>query len=212
MKLLALAISLLSLGPAFSASFDCSKARSNHEKFICSNPEVNDADSLLGIAYSQAMKSFRYSELIRDDQRNWLRIHYRDCGAVQKCVKLLRERIQELNSYRTAKIFTNSVGTKNFSHEGGTIIFIQNESGFAARFLGNWMPQWNMDPNKMKGFPHDGHWCDDTVELQRKGNTFTPKDTSLDFSLLVDDKKITMKGWISCSPRTGFGEGVYPLL
>jgi len=39
------------------ASFDCAKASTKHEKMICDNPELNEADEEMGNRYSRTMKN-----------------------------------------------------------------------------------------------------------------------------------------------------------
>ena len=39
-----------------AASFDCAKASTKHEKMICDNPELNEADEIMGKIYSTTMQ------------------------------------------------------------------------------------------------------------------------------------------------------------
>jgi hypothetical protein len=41
-----------------------------------------------------------------------------------------------------------------------TIIIFDESGTISARFLGNWMSDMAMDPNKIKGYHFDGKWCD----------------------------------------------------
>jgi hypothetical protein len=133
---------------------------------------------------------------------------YRNCGVLAKCLDLIKIRINELKKYDRASIYTNYKENKFSVHEGTIVIF--DESGVkTARFLGNWMTDMNMDPNKIKGYPFDGKWCDEDVDLVKKGNVFVSKDSSNEISLIIDASKIVMQGHLMCSPRTGFGEGIY---
>lgn len=192
---------------AHSASFDCKKASTSHEKLICNTPELNEADTQLGNTYALVLKNFKFPDLIRADQRSWL-FGYRDCGVVAKCLDLIKNRINELSKYQNASVYTDYKENK-FSAHGGTIIIFDEIGGKTARFFGNWMTDAYMDPNKIKGYPFDGKWCDVDLELLKKGNVFVSKDSSDKISLTIDSTKIVMKGHLSCSPRTGFGEGTY---
>jgi len=200
-------LSLTFVQLSHAASFDCKKASTNHEKLICNNPELSEADSQLGDMYRSALKNFKYSELIKEDQRLWLS-GYRSCGVLVKCLFLIKNRLIELNKYQKASIYTDYKENK-FIADGGTIVIFDELGVKTARFLGNWMPDAYTDLNKIKGYPFDGNWCDVNIELLKKGHMFVPKDSSDEFSLIIDASKIIMKGFLSCSPRTGFGEGTY---
>jgi uncharacterized protein len=208
MKNIFILVSLfLAVNFAHSASFDCKKATTSHEKFICNSQELNEVDTQLGATYSSVLKSFKFPELIKEDQRSWLN-EYRNCGALTKCLNLAKSRTTELKKYSKATVYTDYKENKFLASEGTIIIF--DESGtISARFLGNWMSDMAMDPNKIKGYPFDGKWCDLDVELLKKENVFISKDSSEEISLSIDPSKIIMKGQLMCSPRTGFGEGTY---
>lgn len=208
MNLIYLVFALVFISPAYAASFDCNKARTAHEKFICSTPELNEADSQLGLAYIQAMRTFKYSDFLKRDQLAWLRSSYRDCGNLKKCLKVLNDRINDLNSYKSAAIYTDSTGGKDVDMGGGTIFLFKSKDAVRARFIGNYMPDMEAANGKFKGYPHDGSWCDHEFTLVKKGNVFIPEGGD-EFSLLIDDKRITMSGSIMCSPRAMFGKGVY---
>ena len=54
---LALLLSMGIGGVAKAASFDCNKATTETEIAICSDPELNALDELMGIVYKQALRS-----------------------------------------------------------------------------------------------------------------------------------------------------------
>jgi len=192
----------------FSASFDCTKASTAHEKLICNTPELNDADTQLGKIYGLVLKKIIISDLVRIDQRLWLN-GYRNCKFIEKCIELIKNRINELNKYQKASVYTNYKENKFSPHDGTIIIF--EEAGIkTANFLGNWMTDMMVDINNIKGYPFDGKWCDVEEELLKKGNVFVLNDIIIDgFSLMIDATKIVVKGNLICSPRTSFGEGIY---
>lgn len=195
---------VLSINCAQAASFDCKKASTTHEKLICNTPELNDADTQLGNTYGLVLKNFKFPDLIRVDQRSWL-YGYRNCGVLAKCIDMIKNRINELNKYQKASIYADYKENKFLITDGTIILF--DESGLkTARFLGNWMPDGRMDPNKMKGYPFDGQACDEEYELLKKGNLYVSKNNSDEISLMIDDSKIIFKGRISCGSRTGFEE------
>jgi len=206
-KILYLVVLFLFTNYAYSASFDCKKASTQHEKLICNNPELSEADSQLGNTYSSILKKFKFPELIKQDQRSWL-YGYRNCGVIAKCLDLIKERINDLGKYEKASLYTNYKENKFIVHEG-TIVVFDESNVKTARFLGNWMTDMGMDPNNIKGYPFDGVWCDLDLELIKKGNLFIPKDNYPEITLMIDATKIILKGNIMCSPRTGFTEGTY---
>ena len=50
--------------PVFAASFDCAKASTPHEKLICANPALSDADTQLGDVYKATNKSFIFCRIV----------------------------------------------------------------------------------------------------------------------------------------------------
>ena len=68
--------------PAWSASFDCSKASTDAEIAICNDPELSSLDELMGILYSEHEKT----DLTILEQKKWLK--FRDnCFSDTTCIK-----------------------------------------------------------------------------------------------------------------------------
>ena len=59
--------------PAWSASFDCSKASTDAEIAICNDPELSSLDQLMGDIFSNLDKDGRYYKKIVESQREWIR-------------------------------------------------------------------------------------------------------------------------------------------
>jgi uncharacterized protein YecT (DUF1311 family) len=59
--------------PAWSASFDCSKATTDAEIAICNDPELSSLDGLMGDIFSNLNKDGRYYKKIVESQREWIR-------------------------------------------------------------------------------------------------------------------------------------------
>jgi len=59
--------------PAWSASFDCSKASTDAEIAICNDPELSSLDELMGDIFSNLDKDGRYYKEIVESQREWIR-------------------------------------------------------------------------------------------------------------------------------------------
>lgn len=205
----------------YAASFDCAKAKTMHEKFICTNPKLDALDKQLGEAYSGVNKIFPLRGYIPSIHRSWL-ISYRNCAgndknkkdsaeALKICMEQVEKRISLYSDLIGASVYTD-YKDKELVNDGGTfIIFEKNQMKF-LRYFGGWMPDGNMsDVNKMKGFPYDGFWCDDTMTLKKKGSNYIAQDaedgTSDDFEIKIADKSIIVKGTINCGLRAVIGEG-----
>jgi len=71
---LAAVIPSLAASPAAAASFDCAKARSKVEKFICKDPQLSQQDEDLAKAYGEALKLWdgKIAVYVRMSQRGWV--------------------------------------------------------------------------------------------------------------------------------------------
>ena len=193
---------------AGAASFDCGKARTDHEKMICSTPAFSEADGNMGTAYSSTLKTFPIKGYIRDSQRIWLN-SYRSCKDAKSCVDLVNKRITALNELKGSSAYADYKGN-DLIVDQGTIIVIDHNPKKKLLFFGVWLPDGRMDPDKMKGYPHDGNICDEEIEVEKKGDVYISKDgpVSDDFSLKISDRQIEMKGRVNCG-RGGFDGGVF---
>ena len=64
-------------GFVYSASFDCTKAKSPVEKAICSNSELGKLDEQLASSYNNLKVHYSdtfFKRVIRKDQLDWLKI------------------------------------------------------------------------------------------------------------------------------------------
>ena len=59
--------------PAWSASFDCSKASTDAEITICNDPELSSLDELIGDIFFNLDKDGRYYTKIVESQRKWIK-------------------------------------------------------------------------------------------------------------------------------------------
>jgi uncharacterized protein len=72
MKLKLFSLSLLTLCiQAHSASFDCSKASTQNEKYICSNIELGKLDELMANSYKKLIEI--HGELLKYQQKDWIK-------------------------------------------------------------------------------------------------------------------------------------------
>ena len=208
---------------AFSASFDCGKAKTNHEKFICSNPQLDALDKQLGESYSNANKNFVLKGYIPAIHKSWLS-SYRACAgtdkvkkepteALRNCSEEVAKRIELYGNLVKGTVYTDFEG-RNWNQDDATFIIFEKDQSKFLRYFGAWMPDGRMSPEKMKGFPYDGSWCDDTMQLKKKGSAYTIQEGSNgnsysdDFEIRVTEKSITIKGSIDCG-RASIGNGKF---
>lgn len=80
--------SLVSVVPAYAASFDCAKAATKVEKWICDNPTISELDDDLGKAYRDAINKDHEEQKHRlvAEQEHWLK-HVRNLCSDEPCFK-----------------------------------------------------------------------------------------------------------------------------
>ena len=79
-----------------AASFDCAKAGSAIEKMICASGDVAQLDGALAALYKQTLAAASNTEVVKSQQRDWLR-KVRNACATPDCLALAyRQRIDEL--------------------------------------------------------------------------------------------------------------------
>ena len=213
----------LTASVAFSASFDCGKAKTYHEKFICSNPQLDALDKQLGESYSTANKNFVLKGYIPAIHKIWLS-SYRECAGSDKikkspadalkiCSDDVGKRVDLYGGLINASVYTDSKDINFDASSEIYIIYEKNQNKF-LRYFGGWMPS-NMDPNKMKGFPFDGSWCDNVMQLKKKGSAYTVQDGTYDdgysddFEVKISEKSLLIKGSINCGIRSSIGNGKF---
>jgi uncharacterized protein len=106
---------------AWSASFDCQKARSITEKMVCSDPELSKLDEQLAQAYRDALQALpapRDKEALIREQKNWVIYVHNICEdtaclheSYQTRIKLLERHESPSSSlYPTSFITANVLG------------------------------------------------------------------------------------------------------
>ncbi|MBM4226771.1 MAG: hypothetical protein FJ164_03325 [Gammaproteobacteria bacterium] len=114
-----------------------------------------------------------------------------------------------MTSYAEGKVYT-AYADEKLNHHEQTIIVRPIDGGSVIRILGNWMPDGFLDPEKMNGFPYDGFWCDTEGEIKFNGSEYTSVVIP-GLAFVFGKSLVRTRGFYSCSPRTGFGEGVHEL-
>ncbi|MFZ2727791.1 MAG: lysozyme inhibitor LprI family protein [Methylococcaceae bacterium] len=96
-KPILLLVSLLVSNSVYSASFDCTKAKTLAETVICSNPQLSDLDELLMTSYKKTLERSEGDNTIKTAQRNWLKDSRNKCQTVACLKQAYTTRIAELN-------------------------------------------------------------------------------------------------------------------
>jgi hypothetical protein len=88
------------------AGFDCAKASTKVEKFICSDSRLSDADGRLGEVFSQRRQALSEADAkqLQQAQRQWLKVRnqrFSNCGDDIDCaIAVYEERIAEIQEGR----------------------------------------------------------------------------------------------------------------
>lgn len=99
-----------------------SKLDTTIEKTISKNSELSQLDHKLNIAYLHALKTFPVKGFIKEEQREWLEyLGYTSCklDCSKELIKKYKDRINELNLPKNAKIYAN---TLNFEYSSGDAV------------------------------------------------------------------------------------------
>jgi len=129
-----------------AASFDCKKAVTYQEKFICSNKAVDDADSKMGTAYQEARKKIPLKGYVASDQKYWLRHVYKtSCASdskkplqeqINSCLRVLDERVIELRLMSESAIYTNYEGNFTDGEDQGTLQIFEEGKNITLKYQG----------------------------------------------------------------------------
>ena len=109
----------------YSASFDCTKAKSPVEKAICSDTELGKLDEDLSKVYKDALKEHPVENYVKTRQRAWLKTNSNcDKSKLATCLKEnYKERIKQLSGISKIKVYSNS--NKFFYEDGDAVAEIR---------------------------------------------------------------------------------------
>ncbi len=97
--LVVLAITLALAVPApVLAALDCSRAKSNAEKLLCSNSRLAYADERMALAFRRAIHRGADPRMLMEAQRAWIRDARDVCNDVECMLNAYEERISDLDS------------------------------------------------------------------------------------------------------------------
>lgn len=200
------------IGAVSAASFDCAKAKRPLEKFICNSPQLDSADEQMGQAFKEVNAAFPLKGFVMTTQRSFL-ASYPYCmmdksgksvatpSTENACLKVVQDRINELRQYGQSKVYSNAKG--KFTQDDLAILVYPKDGKSFIKLWGNWMP----DAYQPEPFP-SGHLCDINERLIAAPGGFKTSGTD-DAIITITEGSVKLSEFISCSPRTGIGEGVY---
>ena len=94
-----LAIALVVANPApVLAALDCSRAKSNTEKLLCSNPRLAEADERMARAFRGAIHRGADPKTLMETQRVWIDDARDVCNDVECMLRAYEERISDLDN------------------------------------------------------------------------------------------------------------------
>ena len=96
---LPLAIALAAPAPLLAA-IDCSRAKTNTEKLLCSNSRLADADQRMAFEFREAIKRGARPAVLMESQRTWMNDVRDVCNDVECMLRAYEERTSELQDFR----------------------------------------------------------------------------------------------------------------
>ncbi len=125
---LAITLLILTVTTAYSASFDCTKAKSTVEKAICTDTELSKLDEDLSKVYKDALKEHPVENYVKTRQRAWIKTNsYCDKSKLVNCLKEnYKGRIKQLNEINKIQVYSNS---NKFSYEDGDAVAEISQDG-----------------------------------------------------------------------------------
>lgn len=130
--------SVLLAGTAFGASFDCTKARTSVEQAICLDAGVSKQDETMATLFSKALKDSSNPSLVRQSQRDWLRLVRNRCDSRECLVSAYEERIRRLRDGRAQDLSATPAGAFS-SADGrlapGEVDYLPGEQDFEQKLV-----------------------------------------------------------------------------
>ena len=98
-RLVVLATTLALAVPApVLAALDCSRAKTNTEKLLCSNPRLAEADERLALAFRGAIRRGSDPRMLMEAHRVWIHDARDVCNDVGCILKAYEEHISDLDN------------------------------------------------------------------------------------------------------------------
>lgn len=80
------------------AALDCSRAKTNAEKLLCSNSRLAEADDRMALAFRGAIRRGADPRMLMEAQRAWIHDARDICNDVECMLKAYEERISDLDN------------------------------------------------------------------------------------------------------------------
>lgn len=206
-RLALVAASIATSSFANAASFDCDKAKTKFEKFICQEPSLNKADEAMGAAYRNAVKVFPVRGFVQAYQALFLR-DYPECFGMSKpperlatCLNALEIHTKDLTNLASSRVFGWTQANEKYDPDIGLIWIFERDGKYVLNWFGHYMP----DMHRPRPFP-DGFICSGNMILTRAGNKLKSDPENFEATLLPNAIEITE---INCGPRMGAFRGTY---
>jgi uncharacterized protein len=97
LSVLAITFALAVPAPVMAA-LDCSRAKTNVEKLLCSNPRLAEADDRMALAFRGAIRRGADPKMLMETQRAWIHDARDVCNDVECILKAYEERISDLDN------------------------------------------------------------------------------------------------------------------
>ena len=98
-RIAVLAVSCALAGPApVLAALDCSRAKSNAEKLLCSNSRLARADDRMALAFRGAIHRGADPRMLMESQSAWIQDARDVCNDVECMLNAYEERISDLDN------------------------------------------------------------------------------------------------------------------
>ncbi|MEO8157340.1 MAG: lysozyme inhibitor LprI family protein [Betaproteobacteria bacterium] len=95
---LLITVLVLALPVVAPAALDCSRAKTNAEKLLCSNPRLAEADERLAFAFRGAVRRGADPEQLMQTQRAWIRDVRDVCNEAECMLRAYEVRISDLDN------------------------------------------------------------------------------------------------------------------
>lgn len=93
-------VAAMALPMPAGAVTDCSRAKTNTDKMLCSNSRLAEADQRLAVAFRDALHRGVKREGLMESQRDWMRDKRDACNDAECMLRAYEERISELDNLR----------------------------------------------------------------------------------------------------------------
>lgn len=93
-------------GSVDAAGFDCAKAKTKNEKWICASEAISKLDDNMNYQYQNLLKLYVQNQAIRQWQKEWLKSDQLKCQDSDCLERAYKKRIAELKSANNAEANT----------------------------------------------------------------------------------------------------------